>query len=548
MMNARIQKRRDDQLFPGSFRSNRQLLAPALASGVARARVRDKRPEISEKFLQDLVEACASNIALLDETGAILYASRAWTMFEQNHRFTRNHNQPPTYFSFYRKEQDAKPAHRFDLPTLSDDLYELLADDVRAINGKYTYTGITGTHSLLVHAARLELPGSRFRILVSHDDFVTPKEALRKSEERLSQLLETANIVAWEADPETWRYTYVSAQAREFLGYPIADWYAPDFLVSNIHPDDRERVIEVCTSQSRLADSFDLTFRMLASDKTVVWIHNLVSITRSAGRIVGVHGFMIDITEQKQIQEVLRDLGSRLIAAQEKERTRVARELHDDLNQRMALVSIELEQLGSEAKKPRLLRHHVRKLRETVEEIAADIHRLSYRLHPSKLDHLGLAAAVESLCKETSNDKLTVSFRQSGFPARLSQDMTLCLFRIAQEALRNTVKHSDAGIARVNLEKTDNEINLTISDDGCGFDTEPNAMRSGLGFTSMRERLRLVDGRIEIKSRRMEGTTIQVSVPLRRSQQKRETEQACLMSPYSPVRRSGFTATLEGLC
>ena len=127
---------------------------------------------------------------------------------------------------------------------------------------------------------------------MSHDDFVTPKEALRKSEERLSQLLESTNIVAWEADPETWRYTYVSAHAREFLGYPITAWYAPDFLVSNIHPEDRERVIEVCASQARIADSFDLTFRMLTNDESIVWIHNLVSITRAAGRIVGVHGFM----------------------------------------------------------------------------------------------------------------------------------------------------------------------------------------------------------------------------------------------------------------
>ena len=508
-------------MFPSPLTRSDRLpaAAPRLAQvDIPGARGKDERPQVTEQFLQDLVEACASNIALLNESGAVLYASRAWTIFEQNHRFTRNRNQPPTYFGFYRKDQDANHKNRLARPTLSDDLGQMLTDEVREINGKYTYRGITGTHSLLVHAARLDLPGARFRILVSHDDLLTPKEALRKSEERLSQLLETTNIVAWEADPETWRYTYVSAQAREFLGYSIADWYAPDFLVSNIHPEDREKVIEVCASQSQIADSFDLTFRMLASDETIVWIHNLVSITRSAGRVVGVNGFMIDITEQKRIQEVLRDLGSRLIAAQEKERSRVARELHDDLNQRMALVSIELEQLGSEAKNPRLLRRHVRKLQETVEEIAADIHRLSYRLHPSKLDHLGLAPAVESLCKETSNDKLTVMCRQSGFPARLSQDMTLSLFRIAQEALRNTVKHSDARTARVNLEKTDDEIRLTISDDGCGFDTESNAMRSGLGFTSMRERLRLVNGRIEIKSRRMEGTTIQVSVPLRRSQ------------------------------
>ena len=510
----------EEKMFPSPLNSSGRLPAPAPPTaqvGIATAPARDERPQVSEQFLQDLVEACASNIALLNESGTVLYASRAWTIFEQNHRFTRVGNRLPAYFAFYRREQNERTTGRLERPTLSDDLNQLLTDDLRELSGKYTYAGITGRHSLLVHAARLELPGSRFRILVSHDDLVTPREALRKSEERLSQLLETTNIVAWEADPETWRYTYVSAQARQFLGYPIRDWYAPDFLVSNIHPDDRETVIEVCARQSRIADSFDLTFRMHASDGSVVWIHNLVSITRSAGRIAGVHGFMIDITEERRIQEVLRDLGSRLIAAQEKERSRVARELHDDLNQRMALLSIELEQLGLEAKKERNFGRHLQKLQQSVEEIAADIHRLSYRLHPLKLDHLGLAPAVESLCKEISNDKLTVIFQQSGFPANLDQDVTLCLFRIAQEALRNAVKHSEAQIARVNLEKTDDEVKLTISDDGHGFNTESTAMRSGLGFTSMRERLRLVDGQIEIKSRQMEGTTIEVSAPLIRS-------------------------------
>ena len=240
-------------MFPSPLtRSGQLTTVPHLAqTGVATARATDERPQVSEQFLQDLVEACASNIALLNESGAILYASRAWTIFEQNHRFTRNRNQLPTYFAFYRRDQNENVTGRLERPRLSDDLHKLLNDDLRDLNGKYTYTGITGTHSLWVHAARLDLPGSRFRILVSHDDLVTPKEALRKSQERLSQLLETTNIVAWEADPETWRYTYVSAQAKEFLGYPIAGWYAPDFLISNIHTEDRERVIEVCGSQSR---------------------------------------------------------------------------------------------------------------------------------------------------------------------------------------------------------------------------------------------------------------------------------------------------------
>src|SRR6266576_389975 len=179
-------------MFPGPLTPSGELLAtaPRMAQvGIASARGTDERPHVSEQFLQDLVEACASNIALLSESGAILYASRTWTIFEQKHRLTRNRNQLPGYLAFYRRDQSESPSGGLERPRLSDDLNQLLRDDLRELNGKYTYTGITGTHSLLVHAARLDLPGSRFRILVSHDDLVTPKEALRKSEERLSQLL-----------------------------------------------------------------------------------------------------------------------------------------------------------------------------------------------------------------------------------------------------------------------------------------------------------------------------------------------------------------------
>src|SRR5262249_4885 len=155
----------EEKMFPGPLTPSGQLLStvPRMAQvGTATARATDERPQVSEQFLQDLVEACASNIALLNESGAIIYASRAWTIFEQNHRFTRNRNQLPTYFAFYRRDQNGAPIGRFDRPTLSADLDQLLSDQLRELNGKYTYTGITGTHSLLVHAARLDLPGSRF--------------------------------------------------------------------------------------------------------------------------------------------------------------------------------------------------------------------------------------------------------------------------------------------------------------------------------------------------------------------------------------------------
>jgi len=211
----------------------------------------------------------------------------------------------------------------------------------------------------------------------------------------------------------------------------------------------------------------------------------------------------------------LKDLGGRLIAAQEEERRRVARELHDDFNQRLALLSFELEQLGQKIERPVGLRRSVQRLQTQTQEIAAEIHRLSYKLHPSKLDHLGLAAAVKSLCAEvTDSGRLRVEFNQTGFPAALDNDITLCVFRIAQESLRNCVKHSRAESVRVVLTKTRSAVRLLVSDNGCGFNTKTALMEKGLGFVSMKERLHVLGGDLNVYSKPLRGTRIEVSVPL----------------------------------
>ena len=172
---------------------------------------------------------------------------------------------------------------------------------------------------------------------------------------------------------------------------------------------------------------------MITKDQREIWFHSLVTVIREDGRPKTARGFSIDVTASRKTEAELRDLSGRLIAAQEEERSRVARELHDGLNQRMALLSIELEQLGPDIEKPWAMRQRLNKLREQVKEISTDIHRLSYKLHPSKLDHLGLAAAIQSLCKElTDSGKLRVDLQQKGF-ARPSQGRDVVRFQNCQE-------------------------------------------------------------------------------------------------------------------
>ncbi|HSD48099.1 MAG TPA: histidine kinase, partial [Pyrinomonadaceae bacterium] len=370
----------------------------------------------------------------------------------------------------------------------------------------------------LIHAARLNLPGSTFRVLITHEELPFVRDDFRDSKERLIELLGT-RILAWEGEAEGQRFSYVSEHAVEMLGYPVAEWYEPNFLASHLHADDLPWVLAAYEKQTQITEHFDLTFRMWAADGRLVWIQNLISLGSKNEGTTKLHGFMIDVSERKRAEEALKDLGGRLIAAQEEERRRVARELHDDFNQRLAILSLELEQLGQKIQKPIGLRESVKRLQAQAQEIAAEIHRLSYKLHPSKLDHVGLAAAVKSLCTELSErGKLKVEFQQTGFPAVLDRDVTLCVFRIAQEGLRNCAKHSGAETARVVLTKTRNAVRLVVLDNGCGFNTKTASMEKGLGFISMKERLHVLGGRMNVYSRPLRGTRIEISVPLKTEQ------------------------------
>ena len=478
-----------------------------------------KADEGSDDPLRAIVDACVSNVAVLDESGNILYSSRAWRLFQQAPE-PNGFDVEPYYFENCSRFTESEFEEDTGM-TLADDLRQIMFGEEREFHHQYHCPSVNRGRPFLMHAARLNLPGASFRVLITHEDSPAPREDLQNTMERWTQLLETTKVMAWEGEVEGQRFTYVSEQAEKMLGYPISAWYKLDFLASHIHPDDRQRVLSAYHKQCRVAEHFDLTFRMLGSDDRVAWVENLVSVMPDSGPgSRRMHGFMIDISERKHAEEALKYLGSRLIVAQEEERKRVARELHDDLNQRMAVLTIELEQLDQSVEKSLKVHQRLQKLRRQAQEISTDIHRLAYRLHPSKLEHLGLAAAVKSLCDELSGmqtGKPKVHFHQTGLPADLSRDVTLCLFRIAQEGLRNCVKHSGAEFVQVVLRKTDHAIRLFVSDNGCGFNARSEAMEKGLGFISMQERLRLVGGEIKIFSQPRRGTRLEVSIPLKLS-------------------------------
>jgi signal transduction histidine kinase len=218
----------------------------------------------------------------------------------------------------------------------------------------------------------------------------------------------------------------------------------------------------------------------------------------------------------RESQRELRALNGRLLLAQETERRRIARELHDDLNQSLALLAVELDLLAQKpSESAARIGRRMSELSARVKQLSSAVHDLSHNLHPSKLEQLGLVAAIRGLCKEqVQAHGLVVEFTHQQMPSAIPEDTVLCLYRITQEALRNVIKHSGARHARVELSGNEDGVSLRVVDDGAGFDPRAVDGHDGLGLVSMRERLRLVGGAIVIDSRPSAGTRLDVHVPL----------------------------------
>jgi signal transduction histidine kinase len=232
---------------------------------------------------------------------------------------------------------------------------------------------------------------------------------------------------------------------------------------------------------------------------------------RKGQELVGAVVAFVDITERKLAETALADVSRKLLEAQEQERNRIGRELHDDIGQRLAMLAVELERLQDN---PSEVRSRVQELRKQTTEISNDVQALSHDLHSSTLEYLGATWGMKSWCKEFDERQgLQIEFKSSDAQISLPREIGLCLFRVLQEALHNTAKHSGVKRIEVQLHEESDAIHLTIRDLGKGFDVEAAKKGRGLGLTSMQERVRLVDGTIEIQSKPMGGTTIHVRVP-----------------------------------
>jgi PAS domain S-box-containing protein len=343
------------------------------------------------------------------------------------------------------------------------------------------------------------------------------EDALRESEERLRLAVQAGRMYVFERDAVT------DAIVRSGQCADILNWMDDATrdkgrqFIARVYPDDREAYADTVAGLTPQNPTYQTSYRMLRPNGEVIWLEEGGrGFFDGKGGLLRMIGLVADVTERKLAEEAVSSVSRRLIEAQEQERARIARELHDDLGQRMALLQVGIQQF--EHNMTRLssrVRQQLRELAQSSAEVSSGIHDLSHQLHPSRLDILGLVTSLRGFCREFSQrHKLRIAFVPRGIQQEIPKDVSLCLYRIAEEALQNVVKHSGAEEAKVELSGHDNQIDLCISDPGTGFSPESVLVEAGIGLISMRERLRLVGGILSVESEPSHGTRIRVRVPL----------------------------------
>ena len=307
---------------------------------------------------------------------------------------------------------------------------------------------------------------------------------------------------------------------QEVIGRPLADLHDAGCATDLARALDRVRV----DGRAR-----DVELQLRRRDDCLLDVSLSMALVRDERQNYYYRSIWRDVTDRKRAEDALRRkqaelersqaelqaLAGRLLTAQDDERRRISRELHDDVNQRLAMLTLEVESLQADVpRSPRVSAERLGAIRDRLVELSDDVHGLAYGLHPSVLDHLGLRAALRSHVSDLQrHEAIRIDLRIGELAEPLPPDVSACLYRVAQAALRNVVKHARAGRATVEVEPDDGGVRLSVSDDGIGF-AVPARSAEGLGILGMQERVRLVGGRFALSSKLGGGSRVTVWVPL----------------------------------
>jgi PAS domain S-box-containing protein len=475
----------------------------------------------NEERFRLAMNTVAAGVYTTDLQGAVTYMNPAaevmfgWTMGELLGR--KMHD------TIHYKHPDGAPYPASDCPG-----FQVLQKGIELREHADVFIRKDGSFFPVVFSASpLKRDGRTVGIVVALRDDTqrrVAERAMRESEERFRLIASTVPVIIWMSDVDQ-RCTYVNESWTTLLGRSREDALGRGWA-DGIHPDDIERSVETYANALARREPFQVEHRLRTSDAEFRWF--LVQATpryTTERMFAGYIGSAVDVTERKAAEAALSTLSQRLIRAQEQERARLARELHDDINQQLALLAMRLDalKLRSQASAPEL-EPDIAKAIDAVVALTTDVQGLSHRLHSSKLMLLGLEAAARHLCRELS-DRLSIDihFESKGVVAVVEEDVSVGLYRVLQEALQNAIKHSGSRRVDVLLQGSSHEITLTVQDSGIGF--EPNTALSGrgLGLISMKERLKLVDGELRVDTRSPGGTTIRARVPIKQVTQRSET-------------------------
>ena len=340
------------------------------------------------------------------------------------------------------------------------------------------------------------------------------EEALRESDERFRFIANSAPVMIWMTAEKL--ITYLNQTWLDYTGLP-SDAVLGQRQTEVLHPDEAERCREIYAKAFEQREPFQMEHRLRRHDgeyRKVVTTG--VPRYEVDGSFAGYIGTAVDITERKLAEEVLSTVSQKLIEAHEEERSRIARELHDDVNQRLAVVSVRLGYLNqSPLSSAAAIEQEIGELRQEIVDLVSDIQALSHALHPARLELLGLEAATAGFCEELANRHgVTIDVQFENIPKALPREISLCLYRVLQEALQNVIKHSGARHADVSLNGYIDTLNLTVKDSGAGFNPLAAMRERGLGLTSMKERLKVIGGELSVHSQPGHGTMIHAVAPL----------------------------------
>ena len=365
--------------------------------------------------------------------------------------------------------------------------------------------GISGLQGILI----VGLLFNRLRLRSAH-------ARLRTSEEGMSLAAIAAKLRFW-----VWDIPRDEVRASK-SDWSSGNWYSAqpvhfDHFIDVVHPDDRESLRQAVRRALEGDGQYETEYRVMSPDSTVRWIaaRGRVEFDQN-GKPKQLRAISIDITERRHAEDEARDLNGRLITAHEDERARLARALHDDVTQRLALLAIDAGRkekgLGDT-----IAGQAMRSIRHDLVQLSEDVHALSYALHPAILEDLGLIEALKAECARFGGvEGIPTSFRATGNVDEPTQALSLCLYRVAQEALRNVARHSGASSVEVELRAVGGKLELAVEDNGVGFDPTRKQARPSLGLAGMRQRLFLVDGELLIDSAPGNGTSIVARAPLKR--------------------------------